>query len=174
MPSFWVLYVRQSMRKNDFGYNDDISNRMPAMNLATDCLTNVAALDGTMAPLVAQKKAEFAKLHTVLNARLEQWCELFDEYPGPDFDGKRGFGFRGRFKENIFADELLVKLVVNEGVVEATFDPDVFEDNIFTMRLPLRYLDAETGEAAMLQDINDYKAQYASEHVALASSTPSP
>ena len=134
------------------------------MNLATDCVANVAALDNLMAPLLAQKKAELAKLHSVLNARLELWCEQVNDSQDSKFDGGRGFGFDGRFKDSIFSDELLTKLVVEGDVVHATFDPGVFIESVFTMSLPLRYLDAETGEAAIIQDAAAYKAQHQAQY----------
>lgn len=129
-------------------------------NLVTDCLSKVAAIDTAMAPLVEQKEMELAKLHAILNARLELWCAQFRDIPAPLFDGERGFGFKGRFKDTVYGDECLVKLVVGGTIVQATFDPGLFEENIFTMRFPSRYLDSETGEAHILQDANDFKAQH--------------
>ena len=132
-------------------------------NLATDCLEKVAIIEIAIAPLVEKKEMELAKLQTVLRARLELWCEQFTDMATPMFDGERGFGFKGRFRDHIFSDECLVKFVIDGPIVKATFDPGLFEENIFTMRLPLRYLDSETGEAALLQDANDFKAQYQAE-----------
>ena len=129
-------------------------------NLATDCLSKVSAIDTAMAPLVEKKEMELAKLHAVLNARLKLWYEQFDAIAPPLFDGERGFGFNGQLKNyNIVSADCLVNIAVDGTVVHATFDPGLFEENIFSMRLPLRYLDSNTGEAAIIQDANAFKAQ---------------
>lgn len=142
------------------------------MNILTQCLTTVTALDDAMAPLMALKKEEFAKLHAVLNARLGLWCAKLDDLPTPPFDGARGFGFKPYFKDHIYSDELLVKLVVEGDMAHATFDPGVFIDGVFTMTLPVRYLDATTGEAAVVHDVNEYKMQCAVESFARDTASP--
>ena len=111
---------------------------------------------------------ELAKLHAVLSARLKLWYEQFDAIAQPPFNGERGVSVLGPEKNyNIVSNDRLVELVVNGTVVHATFDPGLYEENIFSMRLPLRYLDSDTGEAALIQDANRLKAQHlaASENV---------
>lgn len=137
-------------------------------NLATDCLSKVSAIDTAMAPLVEKKEMELAKLHAVLSARLKLWYEQFDAIAQPPFNSERGVSVLGPEKNyNIVSNDRLVELVVNGTVVHATFDPGLFEENIFAMQLPLRYLDSDTGEAALIQDADAFKAKHlaASENV---------
>ena len=126
-------------------------------NLALNYLSNVAAIDKQMIPFLEQKKAELAKLKSILKSRLQLWCLQFNELPLPLFDLKRGFGFSEPVKHNIFSDDITCECLVEGGNLRVTFENGPLGEHVLVMFAPLRYLDDEMGEIELLQDANELK-----------------
>jgi hypothetical protein len=125
------------------------------MDIATNTLRAIDELDALMAPLMAQKRLELAKLHKAINSALECWSEQFTEVEPPDFDGVAGFGFSDRPKSALYPDELLIDATVDGDNLIAKFMVGVLYSDPaddFTITVPLRYLDDATGVIAVIVD----------------------
>ena len=132
------------------------------MNPVTQCLAAVSEFNEVAEPLVLEKTSHLSTAHAAINAALQLWCEQFTETPIPEFDGVHGFGFDGRFKDRVYADEHLVRIEV-VGPDEATqnvvaqFECEVDDTCDFEMTFPLRYLDRAFGAAAIQADAQKLK-----------------
>lgn len=129
-------------------------------NLVTKCVDAVALIENRMAPLIEQKKAEYAAVHRSINSCLGLWCEQFEGMHIPHFDGQRGIGFRDGIKDVIYESEAIKELLLDGGSAIVTFSNGVFPEDDFEITIPIRYLDEEYGVSTMLEDAQAIKSEY--------------